>query len=400
MRKNDDKFAIQLESDKGLDNLLIYLKKEIKMPSFGLNDSKTNLRLLKRKFGFYNYEEMLDELEKNQDLFNNVVQFLNDLQSSTPKELQSSTFSIKRKMTLKDYINTSRKDKKHKRKKKKTRRKIQVLDNDFFSFSVPQDIDNFQLVLSFLSKNNINYEAYKENYFIRRIQTRLRKLGLNSYSEYYNHLRKTPEELKLLVSSFSINVTHFFRDRDLFINLQSKVLPLLLDSENVSIWSAGCAIGPEPYSIAMLIDRLGVRKEQKNIRILATDLSQEFLKQAKLGKYPQDLLKELDQSEIEDFFFKLENNEFQISDEIKQYVTFKTHDLRTPPPANNFDLILCRNVLIYFSRSQSKELFIRFHHALKPNGFLAIGSCELIHPGLKEKFKIVDSQNRIYQRIN
>lgn len=398
MRKNDDKFAIQLESDKGLDNLLIYLKKEIKMPFGELNDSKTNLRLLKRKFGFFNYEEMLDELEKNQDLFNNVVQFLNDLQSSTPKGLQSSTF--KRKMTLKDYINSSRKDKKHKKKKKKTRRKIQVLDNDFFSFSVPQETDNFQSVLNFLSKNNVNYEAYKENYFIRRIQTRLRKLGLNSYSEYYNHLRKTPEELKLLVSSFSINVTHFFRDRDLFINLQSKVLPLLLDSENVSIWSAGCAIGPEPYSIAMLINRLGVRKEQKNIRILATDLSQEFLKQAKIGEYPQDLLRELDQSEIEDFFLKLENNEFQISDEIKQYVTFKMHDLRTPPPANNFDLILCRNVLIYFSRSQSKELFIRFHHALKPNGFLAIGSCELIHPAIKEKFRIVDSQNRIYQRIN
>jgi len=398
MRKNDDKFAIQLESDKGLDNLLIYLKKEIKMPSFELNDSKKNLRLLKRKFGFYNYEEMLDELEKNQDLFNNVVQFLNDLQSSTPKGLQSSTF--KRKMTLKDYINSSRKDLKHKKKKKKKRRKIQVPDNDFFPSLEPQDTDNFQSVLSFLSKNNVNYEAYKENYFIRRIQTRLRKLGLNSYSEYYNHLRKTPEELKLLVSSFSINVTHFFRDRDLFINLQSKVLPLLLDSENVSIWSAGCAIGPEPYSIAMLINRLGVRKEQKNIRILATDLSQEFLKQAKIGKYPQDLLRELDQSEIEDFFLKLENNEFQISDEIKQYVTFKMHDLRTPPPANNFDLILCRNVLIYFSRSQSKELFIRFHHALKPNGFLAIGSCELIHPTIKEKFRIVDSQNRIYQRIN
>ena len=399
MHKNDKKFAIQLESDKGLDNLLIYLKKEIKMPSIELNDSKKNLRLLKRKFGFYNYEEMLDELERNQDLFNNVVQFLKDLQSSTPKGLQSSTFSIKRKITLKDYINTSRGDNKRK-KKKKTRRKIQVLDNNFFSFSLPQDTDNFQSVLNFLSKNNVNYEAYKENYFIRRIQTRLRKLGLNSYSEYYNHLRKTPKEIKLLVSSFSINVTHFFRDRDLFINLQRKVLPLLLDSENVSIWSAGCAIGPEPYSIAMLINRLGVRKEQKNIRILATDLSQEFLRQAKLGKYPQDLLKELDQSEIKDFFFKLENNEFQISDEIKQYVTFKAHDLRTPPPANNFDLILCRNVLIYFSRSQSKELFIRFHHALKPNGFLAIGSCELIHPAIKEKFKIIDSQNRIYRRIN
>ncbi|MFX0087233.1 MAG: CheR family methyltransferase [Candidatus Hodarchaeota archaeon] len=401
MFSNSDKFAIRLESDKGLEKLYTFLKKNKDLEDFKLGEIKNDLRLLKRRFGFRNYEEMLAEFEQNQNLLHETIKSLNKKDSSTIKGTSQITLFSKRKKTLKDYINLPDKGKrKKKKKKKKNIRLVNLEDKDIFMVSTPQDTQNLQPILELLSRKKINYEAYKETYFLRRIQTRMRKIGIRTYRDYRNYLENNPQEPKMLVSSFSINVTHFFRDRDLFIELQRKVIPQILESKSVHIWSAGCAVGPEPYSIAMLIYRLGVKKQPISINILATDISQEFLDQAILGRYPRELLKELDPSEIQEFFLKLDNDEFQLNESIRNYVKFKKHDLRTQPPGSDFDLILCRNVLIYFSRSQSKQLFKRFHSSLKSRGYLVIGSCELLHPSVKDKFETIDTQNRIYRRLD
>ncbi len=396
MPTNEDKFEIQLESDEGLEKLIFFLKKRKYLQSLKSEEINKELRLLKRRLGFRNYEEMFLEIERNPKFLQKVVKSLKD-QGETSQTVTSHISMLgKRKRSLKDFINTPEKVP---RKKKKKKRRLVDIDEMSFITSSPQDTQNISSILDFLSLKKINYEAYKETYFLRRIQTRMRKLGLETYRDYRNHLENNFKEPNLLVTSFSINVTHFFRDRDLFIELQRNVLPRIMKSKSVRIWSAGCAVGPEPYSIAMLINRLGFKKRENNVNILATDLSQDFLKQAKEGMYPEELLKELDHSEIEEFFSKTDKNEYQLSQSIKDYVIFKKHDLRTDPPSDNFDLILCRNVLIYFSRPQSKRLFERFYSALKPGGYLVIGSCELIHPALNNRFETIDSQNRIYRRI-
>ncbi len=402
MHTNEDKFAIRLESDKGFEKLYSFLKKNSNSEAFKSEEIKNDLRLLKRRLGFRNYEEMLVELEQNQNLLHQTIKSLKKKDSSTLKATSQITLFSKRRKTLRDYVSLPNKEKKtnKKKKKKKNRILVNLEDENIFMVSTPQDSQNIQSILEFLSRKKINYEAYKENYFLRRIQTRMRKIGIRTYRDYRNYLENNPKEPKMLVSSFSINVTHFFRDRDLFMELQRKVIPQILESKSVHIWSAGCAVGPEPYSIAMLINRLGVKKRPNSINILATDISKEFLDQAILGIYPEELLKELDPSEIQEFFIKLDNNEYQLIKSIRNYVTFKKHDLRTQAPGNDFDLILCRNVLIYFSRSQSKQLFKRFHSSLKSQGYLVIGSCELLHPSVKDKFETIDSQNRIYRRVD
>ena len=120
----------------------------------------------------------------------------------------------------------------------------------------------------------------------------------------------------------------------------------------------------------------------------------------KEGNFSSDFLKEVDKVKIQKFFNPTDNGEFRLIPEIRQMVTFHQHDLRTAPPANNFDLIMCRNVLIYFSRAQSDEFFKRFLSVLKPNGYLILGKCEILPQTIKDNFIVMDTRNRIYKRKN
>ncbi len=136
------------------------------------------------------------------------------------------------------------------------------------------------------------------------------------------------------------------------------------------------------------------------LHILATDLRQEFLEQAQAGVYSYHLLEEINPEKFQKYFKPITQELFQLSKNIRNKVIFKKHDLRKSPPSRNFDLILCRNVLIYFSRSQAEALFHRFHSVLKPNGYLVLGKCELIPIPVRHLFRVVDSKTRIYQCLN
>ena len=254
--------------------------------------------------------------------------------------------------------------------------------------------------MNFLSMKNTNFQAYKENYFLRRLQIRMRKVNTQSYREYRKYLETNPKELDLLVDCLSVNVTRFFRDKELFTRLEHDILPNLLvnKSKMVQIWSAGCAVGPEPYSIAIVIMKLSRNSLFNNVNILATDISQDFLNQAKEGRYTKDYLCEMDPSQIQTYFKPVNQELFEFSSQIRSVVEFKRHDLRATPPARDFDLIMCRNVLIYFSKPQSISLFQRFHSVLNSHGYLVLGKCELLPPVVRDKFEIIDVHNRIYQR--
>jgi chemotaxis methyl-accepting protein methylase len=281
------------------------------------------------------------------------------------------------------------------------RKKLKPLNLEFVSgMKLPDDQKNLVLIYDFLSEKGINYQAYKPNHFLRRLHARMKRVGTETYKEYHKLLETIPKEFNLLIENYSINVTRFFRDKELFIALEKKIIPKILGNKNksVRIWSAGCAIGPEPYSIAILMNgKLGQNFINK-VFLLATDINQGLLLQARKGIYTSKSLEEVDSSIMMKYFKTLDSDLFQISPYIRNSVTFQQHDLRTPPPAKNFDIIMCRNVLIYFSREQSQYFFQQFHSALKSRGYLVLGKCEVLPQFIKDKFEVIDSRNRIYRR--
>lgn len=394
---NHQKYEIYLKSDNGLQNILEFLRS--KNIAFRKNDEERiiqRLRFTIRKSGLKNFHELLDQLNTDENIFSDLVNWLESGMSYNTRDC-SFTPLVKRKKTLKDYANVKPK----KPRKRRRRKRLPPVEDFDFLFKEPPDPHNIKLVLDYLSSKDINYQAYKENYFSRRLLARMKRINVETFQEYRYYLERNLKELDSLIDSFSINVTHFFRDKEIFIDLEKKILPDLLESsqEELKIWSAGCAVGCEPYSISMILNNILNSKDIK-AKILGTDLSLDFLKQARKGRYTNEFFKETDVYYKEKYFTRLNKDEFQISSDIINTVNFKRHDLRTTPPAKNFDLITCRNVLIYFSRSQSATLFSRFYSVLKPRGYLIIGKCELLNPKVKNKFETVNAMNRVYRRID
>ena len=392
-----DKFSIKLESNEGLEELMDYLQlKRVKLSSHAEKRIISRFRYAARNLGLRNFSELLSRLKSDQKVYENVVQWLEKGRSYNEEDHSFSPL-ITRKASLKEYVNTSRMKSKIQPKKKKIKEKpIQFVSG----IKMPDDQKNLDLIYDFLSRNNINYQAYKPNHFLRRLNARMKRVDAETYKEYHRLLETKPEEFNLLMENFSINVTRFFRDKELFTALDKMVLPTIVknNSKSIRIWSAGCAIGPEPYSIAILMKDMQEKISFNKAFLLATDINQDLLFQARKGIYSSKSLEEMDSSRIMKYFKPLDPGFFQISAEIRNAVTFQQHDLRSPPPARNFDLIMCRNVLIYFSRSQSDIFFQHFYSVLKPHGYLALGRCEVLPQFIKDKFEIIDTRNRIYRR--
>ncbi|MHA1541672.1 MAG: CheR family methyltransferase [Candidatus Hodarchaeales archaeon] len=398
MNKEHGKFSINLETDEGLKELLHYLRTQDL--EYAPQDEKRivkRLRLYTRRLGLKNYSELIIRLKDDDTIFKKLIQWLESGRTYNIDKKSYFPLMKKRGITkrLSSYSSTEK-------KKKNQDSEPQSLIPPLMIKDSPKDVKKLTLILDFLSKKNINYQAYKQNYFFRRLHARMHKTNTQSYADYFKLLKSDSNEFNLLLASFSINVTRFFRDKELFLALEKEVLAgLFKDRKNpVRIWSAGCCTGPEPYSLAMLISNI---QEKENIRrtyLLATDINLKFLREAKEGIFLSDSLKEVDQSRIQRFFRPIGTGEFRVVPEIRQMVTFQQHDLRTAPPASNFDLIMCRNVLIYFSRGESNEFFKRFLSVLKPNGYLILGKCEILPQTIKDNFIVMDTRNRIYKRKN
>ncbi|MHA2154142.1 MAG: CheR family methyltransferase [Candidatus Hodarchaeales archaeon] len=396
MQINYDKFSIQLESDRGKYEIIEFLRQ--KKFEFTRKDEKRillRLRYQARKMGYRNFKELLNCLKSDPQTSESVFQWL-EKGRAYHEEDRSFVPLIRQKITLKDYVT------KAPTKPKKKKKKFVILPPEFESnLDLPADNKNLSLIFDFLSAKNINYQAYKKNHFLRRLHARMKRVSKNTYKGYYNLLQTSSDEFKLLMDNFSINVTRFFRDKELFLSLEKDVIPqIMLGKKNsIRIWSAGCAVGPEPYSIAILLNELKMKNTFKNPYILATDINQGLLQQAMKGVYSDKSLEEVDKLKILKYFQHVSDSDlYQLSPRIRNMVTFKQHDLRTPTPGRDFDLILCRNVLIYFSRAQSEIFFKQFHAALKSQGYLVLGRCEVLPQSIKQKFEIIDTRNRIYKK--
>lgn len=249
-----------------------------------------------------------------------------------------------------------------------------------------------------LESLGLNCEGYRPEYLKRRLDIRLKATNSKSYSEYLRYLRANPQENKLLLNDLTVNFTTFFRDSDVYHFLEKAVLPNLLSSKILRIWSAGCATGEEPYSLAILLSEiLGGRVGDYFITIHASDIDTEALANASKGEYNKSQLNGLRQ-ELVDKYFSSEGESRTINDDVKRFVRFKTHDLMTPFPHKNLDLILCRNVMIYFSRISQQTIHMNFYDALRVGGYLVTGKAEMLSGEPNKKFLPVDIKCRVYKK--
>ena len=227
-----------------------------------------------------------------------------------------------------------------------------------------------------MKEYNINLSAYKSNQLHRRILSLMSRVGVNSVEEYIELLKRDKEQKQKFLDFITINVTEFFRNPEIFEELKSKMLKELLpNNKDLKIWSAACSIGAEPYSVGIILDSIAPSGRHK---ILATDIDNTILERARKGEYVDSEIKNVKKDQL-DKYFKLQGDRHLIDSKIKSMVTFKKHDLILDSYEKDFDLIICRNVVIYFNQDVKDAIYKKFSSSLKKGGLLFVGATESIY---------------------
>jgi two-component system, chemotaxis family, CheB/CheR fusion protein len=260
---------------------------------------------------------------------------------------------------------------------------------------------DFNKIIKYLKKEiGTDFTQYKISTIQRRIEKRLGALKIDTMSEYFEYLHKHPAELAVLSQNMLVSVTSFFRDADAFHAIR-KILEDIINNkkngEDLRLWSAGCATGEEPYSLAFMVsDILEKTGKILTVKIFATDLDQEALIQARAGHYSGEEVKGMDSTILEKFFDHKDQS-FEVKKSIRDMIVFAKQDLIQNPPFVKQDFISCRNVLIYFEQNLQNRVFEIFHYALKPQGFLFLGKSESANSTL---FETIDRKEKIFRRLN
>lgn len=245
----------------------------------------------------------------------------------------------------------------------------------------------------------VDCSGYRDEYLRRRFEIRLKATGANTYGRYLLYIKKNPSELEKLLNDLTINYTTFFRDGDVYDYLEKTLLPLLFKPKNsVRIWSAGCATGEEPYSIAILAHKiLGKSINNQLVTIYASDIDRDALSKAAIGKFQKKHLGAMNQALI-DQFFTSEGEIYQIKDFVKHIIHFEQFDLMKPSIHHNLDLILCRNVMIYFEKESQQQIHMSFYRSLRDGGYMITGKSEILSGEPVVAFSAVDHIRRVYQK--
>jgi chemotaxis protein methyltransferase CheR len=244
--------------------------------------------------------------------------------------------------------------------------------------------------------------SYKGGCVKRRIAMRIRACGFPTLGPYLDLLRHDPLEMERLLATLSIHVSHFFRNPSTFTALQQHILPELLhhagqQNRPLRIWSAGCAGGEEPYTLALLLADLPLPGQ--GLSLLGTDISPAVLEQARAGLFESSRLTEIPVAMLQRHF-DAEGSKLRLREDIRRMVVFRRHNLLLEEPFPAAELILCRNAMIYFSRPDQEKILARFAAALPEHGFLVLGKAEtLIGPG-RSYFQVESAGERIYRRNN
>lgn len=221
----------------------------------------------------------------------------------------------------------------------------------------------------------INLFYYKQRQMNRRIDTLIKKEGFDNYDDYYNELKANKELLKRFLKHITINVSEFFRNYKQWDQLEKNFLPSIIKKDGViKIWSAACSTGEEPYTLAMLLLKY---LPPSKFKIIATDIDKDALKKAKEGQYSAKSIENI-RDIVKREYFTQRDDYFYVTEKIKSCVRFKHHDLLREGYPDNCDIIVCRNVLIYFTQEAKSIIYKKFAEALHDNGILFVGNTEQI----------------------
>ena len=222
----------------------------------------------------------------------------------------------------------------------------------------------------------INLSAYKPEQLNRRINSLMTRVGIKSLDEYSKVIKNNLEQKQKFLDFITINVTEFFRNPELFDDLEKQLAQeLLSNNPNLKVWSAACSIGCEPYTLGIILNKLSPNGRHN---IIATDIDDTILTRAKAGEYTQNEMKGVKDSDLSKYF-SIKDDKYYIDSKIKGMVTFKKHDLILDKYDNSFDLIVCRNVVIYFNNDVKQEIYKKFSNSLKKGGLLFVGATESIY---------------------
>ena len=260
----------------------------------------------------------------------------------------------------------------------------------------------FQRLLGFIEAE-MDFESgfYNNAYLDRRITARMRRTDTDSYQSYKQLLQREDDEREALLDSLSINVTGFFRNPEAWEALRPVLRDLTANNRTVRLWSAPSADGREPYSAAMLaLDDTDI--DARKVEILGTDINADILEAARKATYETshttDIAEEL--APLDDYaqYVEEEGNTFRVKETVTEMVTFEQHDLIRGRAKRDFDLVFCRNLLIYIDSEFKVPIFETIRDSLKQGGYLMIGMTETLPAACRDAFEPVDKQHRIYRR--
>ena len=258
-----------------------------------------------------------------------------------------------------------------------------------------------QLFRLLTERYGVDFSNYKPSTISRRLQRRMAVRKIGSLKDYLAYVSKQPDELRELYQGMFVGITGFFREPKSFEALKKLVFPRILKGRSadspIRIWVPGCSTGEEVYSIAIcLLEYLEEKSHNVPIEIFGTDINEEAIKKARAGKYPEEIAAEVGKGRLRRFFSKIDKA-YGVSKAVRDLCVFSKHDLVSNPPFARMDLLSCRNVLIYLGALTHQKLFPLFHYALKPSGYLMMGTAETVG-GFGNLFTLVDRKHKIYAK--
>ncbi len=280
---------------------------------------------------------------------------------------------------------------------------VTALKHDFSTREFPMSDDNFNLIKKVAySLTGISLSDHKKNMIYGRLARRMRSLSLSDFDQYCDLIAASEsEEHAEFVNAITTNLTSFFRESHHFEYLESSILPELyrknIDSKRIRIWSAGCSTGEEAYSIAMVL-RCHSMFNSWDVKILASDLDSNVVAKGKRGVYPTERADAIEQRYRRYLSVNSVDDLVRVKDSVREIITFKQLNLLSPWPMKGpFDLIFCRNVVIYFDVETQRTLFDRYAEILRSDGHLFIGHSESLH-NITRRFSPLG--RTIYQRTS
>ncbi|WP_078888787.1 CheR family methyltransferase [Streptomyces sclerotialus] len=262
--------------------------------------------------------------------------------------------------------------------------------------------EGLESLLGFLrDARGFDFTGYKRSSLGRRIRKRMADVSVDSYADYRDLLETSSDEFGALFNTILINVTSFFRDPDSWTFLQHEVLPELLahvaPDHEIRVWSAGCSSGEEAYSLAMMFaEALGLEETLNRVKIYATDVDEEALRDSRTGLYSAKSLESLP-PELRERYFEQNGAQYSFRPDLRRRVIFGRHDITRDAPISRLDLLVCRNTLMYFNVEAQTQIIDRFHFALRESGYLFLGKAEMLLNDA-DRFEVMSMRQRVFRR--